>query len=162
MNTGINESKTSIKHLSFKCKCRFDGIERNSDQKINGGILILQQNVDVNVENNIYVKKIMLLPHVITKMESIQQLLRMIQQLCVMKLQNHVMKTQKSKDETNFNENKATCKTIIFNILLAFLINTVAFTIQQLLQLLVFTVILKNIEQYKHLIPFHFTSQITN
>ena len=41
MNTGINESKTSIKHLSFKCKCRFDGIERNSDQKINGGILIL-------------------------------------------------------------------------------------------------------------------------
>ena len=39
------------------------------------------------------------------------------------------MKTQKSKDEINFNENKATCKTIIFNILLAFLINTVAFTI---------------------------------
>ena len=29
MNTGINESKTSIKHLSFKCKCRFDEIERN-------------------------------------------------------------------------------------------------------------------------------------
>ena len=28
----INESKALIKHLSCKCKCRFDGRKCNSDQ----------------------------------------------------------------------------------------------------------------------------------
>ena len=30
--TGINESKTLTKHVSCKCKCRFDGRKCNSDQ----------------------------------------------------------------------------------------------------------------------------------
>ena len=29
---GINESKTLAKHISCKCKCRFDVIKCNSDQ----------------------------------------------------------------------------------------------------------------------------------
>ena len=32
MITGINESKTLTKHISCKCKCRFDGRKCNSDQ----------------------------------------------------------------------------------------------------------------------------------
>ena len=32
MITGINESKTSTKHISCECKCRFDGRKCNSDQ----------------------------------------------------------------------------------------------------------------------------------
>ena len=32
MITGINESKTSTKHISCKCKCRFDERKSNSDQ----------------------------------------------------------------------------------------------------------------------------------
>ena len=32
MITGINESKTLTKHLSCKCKCKFDGRKYNSDQ----------------------------------------------------------------------------------------------------------------------------------
>ena len=67
MITGINESKTLTKHISFKWKCRFD--EKNVIL-INGGITI---NVDVSVKNVIYVKKIVfgILLHVIAKMENI-------------------------------------------------------------------------------------------
>ena len=32
MITRINESKTITKHVSFKCKCRFDGKKFNSNQ----------------------------------------------------------------------------------------------------------------------------------
>ena len=32
MITGINESKTLTKHISCKCKCRFDGRKCNSEQ----------------------------------------------------------------------------------------------------------------------------------
>ena len=32
MITGINEPKTLPKHISFECKCRFDGRKCNSDQ----------------------------------------------------------------------------------------------------------------------------------
>ena len=33
--TGINESKTLTKHISYKCKCNFDGRKCNSNQKWN-------------------------------------------------------------------------------------------------------------------------------
>ena len=67
MITGINKSKTLTKHISWECKCRFDG--KNVIQ-INGGITI---NVDVNVKIFMYLKKIMfgILLHVIVKMENI-------------------------------------------------------------------------------------------
>ena len=32
MITGINELKTLTKHISCKCKCKFDGRKRNLDQ----------------------------------------------------------------------------------------------------------------------------------
>ena len=59
----IDESKTLTKHISCGCKCRFDG--KNVIQ-INGGIII---NVDLNVNNVMYTKKIMFgfLLHVILK-----------------------------------------------------------------------------------------------
>ena len=33
MITGINELKTLTKHISCKCKCKFDGRKCNSNQK---------------------------------------------------------------------------------------------------------------------------------
>ena len=65
--TGINESKTLTKHIS--CKCNVNLMEENVSQ-INDGITI---NVDVNVKNTIYVKKIMfgILLHVVVKMGNI-------------------------------------------------------------------------------------------
>ena len=32
MITGISESKTLTKHISWQCKCKFDGRKYNSDQ----------------------------------------------------------------------------------------------------------------------------------
>ena len=68
MITGTNESKILTKDISCKCKSRFDG-EKNVIQ-INGGITI---NVDVNVKNAMYLKKIIfgILLHVVAKMENI-------------------------------------------------------------------------------------------
>ena len=51
MITVIHDSKILTKHISCKCKCKFD--EQNVIQ-INGGITI---NVDVSVKNVMYVKK---------------------------------------------------------------------------------------------------------
>ena len=66
--TGINESKTLNKHISCKCKCKFD----ENVTQINGGITT---NVDVSVKNIIFVKKIMLgiLLRVIVKMKNISK-----------------------------------------------------------------------------------------
>ena len=35
MNTEINESKILTKHMTCKCKCKFDGKRCNSNQKQN-------------------------------------------------------------------------------------------------------------------------------
>ena len=35
MITGINESKSLTKHISWKCKCKFDGRKYNSNQNWN-------------------------------------------------------------------------------------------------------------------------------
>ena len=35
MITGMDESKTLTKHISYKCKCKFDGRKCNSNQKWN-------------------------------------------------------------------------------------------------------------------------------
>ena len=77
MITGINESKTSTKHISCKCKCKFDG--KNVIQ-VNGRLTI---NVNVIVKSIMYVKNIMfgILPHVIVEMTIIWQVLLMIQRL---------------------------------------------------------------------------------
>ena len=32
MITGINKSKTLKKHISYECKCKFDGTKFNSNQ----------------------------------------------------------------------------------------------------------------------------------
>ena len=65
--TGINELKTSTKHVSCKCKYKFDGRKCNSNQCLNN------INVYASVENIIYVKKIIfgILLHVVAKMEHI-------------------------------------------------------------------------------------------
>ena len=80
--TGINESKTFAKLISCESKCNL--LKKNVFQ-INGGITM---NVNVNVKNVMYVKKIILgiLPHEVVKMENIYQVLWMIQRLCVMRL----------------------------------------------------------------------------
>ena len=68
MITGTNESKILTKDISCKCKSRFN--EEKNVIQINGGMTI---NVDVNVKNAMYLKKIIfgILLHAVAKMENI-------------------------------------------------------------------------------------------
>ena len=67
MITGINELKTLTKHISCKCKCRFDGRKCNSYQRWNN------ENCRCECKKHYVCKKIMIgiLLLVIVKMESI-------------------------------------------------------------------------------------------
>ena len=67
MITGINKSKTLTKHLSCKCKCKFDGGKCNSDQWWNN------DKCWNDCKKIMYMKKIMfgILLHVAVKMENI-------------------------------------------------------------------------------------------
>ena len=67
MITRTNESKTLRKHISCAYKCGFN--EKNAIH-INGGITI---NVDVNIKNVMYVKKIIfgILLHAVVKIKNI-------------------------------------------------------------------------------------------
>ena len=75
MITGTNESKTLTKHISCKCKCKFDGRKYNSNQS---GITI---NVTVSAKNIKYVKSEKYYAwnlHVVAKMVNLSQVLFMI------------------------------------------------------------------------------------
>ena len=80
-------------------------MEENVNQ-INGGITL---NADVCVKNAMYVERIILgiLLHVVVKTENIQQVLWTIMCDRIIELYD---------EETNFNQNKATCKTQNFYI----------------------------------------------
>ena len=82
MITGINESKALTKHISCKCRCKFDGKKFKPNQ------CRIPINVDVSVKNALYVKKIMfgILLCVVVKIKNIEQSLWTIQQIHVMKL----------------------------------------------------------------------------
>ena len=54
MITGINESKSSTKHIAYECKCRFDGRKCNSDQWWNN-----DKYQYMSVINVMYMKNIM-------------------------------------------------------------------------------------------------------
>ena len=126
MITGMNESSECIYHVNVKVNLMEENV-----MQINGGIMI---NVDVNVKNVKYVKKIMfrISLHEVVKMENIEQVLWMIQQLFAMNLYNeseNEEKEAKSYNETktipkHFNDKKATCI-----ILLAFLLIPIALLI---------------------------------
>ena len=100
MITGINESKTLTKDISFECKCKFDGANVS---QINCVITVI---VDVSVNKFMYVKKIMfgILPHIIVKNG---------------KYLANIMEEIIDDKETNFNKKQS------FFILLSFLLITI-------------------------------------
>ena len=112
MITGTNELKILTKHISCKCKCRFDVIQ------INGGIMI---NVYESVKNAMYVKKIVWNPATYN-CENVKYLPSIIDDSVI--ICDEVIESYDEEIKnipTNFNEKKATCKTQNFYILLAFL-----------------------------------------
>ena len=97
MIIGRNESKILTKHISCKCKYKFDVIQ------INGGITI---NVDVSVKSVTHVKKIIfgILPHLIVKMK--KYLASIMDDSAIMC--DEIIESY--NEETNFNEKKQPVK----------------------------------------------------
>ena len=124
LTKGINESKALTKRMSCECKCRFDGRKCNSDQWRNNTKCLYEckerlvcekdyvwNPATCNYENKKYLASIMddsaIICDEVIDADADAEL----------------------KDETNFNEKKATCKMQSFNILLASLSITVALLI---------------------------------
>ena len=103
MITEINESKRLTKHISCECKCRFDGRNCNSDQWWSN------DNVDVNVKNIIYVRKIVSNPAT-CNCENGNYLASITDDSAIMG--DEIIESYDY--ETNFNEKKANCKASIF------------------------------------------------
>ena len=165
MITGINESKTLTKHTSCKCKCKFDG--RKLIQ-INGGITL---NVNVSVENVMYVKKIFVWNPATCNCKNGKYLASIMNDSAITcdeaidadadaeAKTNDESKLNKKETKTvpkNFNEKNMTFKTQNFYVLLAFLLITIAL----LIGVSIYCYLIKY--QAKKNIYYHFNSQITN
>ena len=124
INTGIHESKTLTKHISCECIRRFDGRKCNSDQWWNNdkcwceckkrhvGEKDYAWNPSIfNCENGKHLTSIM------------DDSTTMYDEIIVS------CDCETKTIPTNFNEEKTTCKTDIFYILVAFLLITIALLI---------------------------------
>ena len=155
--TGMNESKTLTKHISCECKSRFDGRKCNSNQWWNNNKCrceckkrhVCEKDYDsnpatCNCENGKYLASIMDDSAIICD-EVIH---------ADAKSNDEAKSNNEAKlnNEINFNENKATCKTQNFYILLAFL----SITIALLIAVTIYCYLIKY--QAKQLLPFHCTN----
>ena len=122
MITGKNESKTLAKHVSWECKCRFDGRKWNADQWWNNDKCrreckkrhVCEKDYVWNAatcscENGKYLASIM---------DDLAIICDEVDADAEAKLNDEA----KSYDETNINEKKATCKMQNFYVLLTFLV----------------------------------------
>ena len=151
MITGINESKTLTKHISCACICKFDEAKCKSNQWWNihkcpcecKKQYICEKDYALNpatcnCENGKYLASI-IDDSIITCQE-------------VIKSNEEEIKTI----PTNFNENKATCKTQSFYIFLALLLITIAL----LIAVSIYCYMIKY--QTNHLLPFHDIKNLKN
>ena len=121
MITGINESKTLKRHISCKCKCRFDEVQ------INGRITI---NVDVSIKRHVCEKDYIWNPSTCSCENG--KYLASIMDDSVITCDEIIDAEAKSNDQetktipTNFNEKNITYQIKNFYRLLAFLLITTA------------------------------------
>ena len=133
MVTVINESKTLSRHISCKCKCKFHGIEFNSNHWWN------------NDKYRFWCKR-----HHICETynwENGKYLASIIDRIICDKI------TDSHNEKTHFHKKKAICKTHNFCILLSLLL----ITITLLIAVSIYCYLIKY--QRKHLLPFHDTTK---
>ena len=155
MIAGINESKTLTKHISCKCKCKFDGRKCNSNQK--------RSNDNYRCEfkkRNICEKDYIWNPATCSCKNG--KYLSSIIDDSVILCCEIIEAEAKSYDEetktvtTNFNEKNAICKTKNFSISLTFLLIRIAL----LIVYSIYFCLIKNKAKQKHLLPYYVTNNI--
>ena len=107
--TGRNESKTLTKHILCDCKCKIDGRRFNSDHWCDN------VNVNVKVENVMYVKKKFSWNPATLSCENGKYLASIMDDLTIMCDEIYMCGESYEKETkiipTNFNKKKAICKT---------------------------------------------------
>ena len=124
INTGIHESKTLTKHISCECICRFDGRKCNSDQWWNSDKCRCECK-----KRHVGEKDYTWNPSIFN-CENGKHLTSIIDDSTTMS--DEIIGSYDCETKTiptNFNEEKTTCKTEIFYILVAFLLITIALLI---------------------------------
>ena len=149
MVIGINESKTSTKHISCECKCKFDGTKCNLDQWWNNDKRQCQcKNCHVCVKDYIW--------NLATcSCENGKYLASIMDDSAI--ICDEMVESYDEETKTipiNLNEKKATCKKQNFYILLAFLLITIAL----LIAVSIYCYLIKYQAKQKHLLPFHVTN----
>ena len=116
MITGINELKTLTKHISCKCKCKFDGRKCNSNQKWNNNNCRCEckNQKKIRVQENNYIWN-----PATCSCKNDKYLASIIDDSMI--TSNEVIGETKIIP-ANFNEKKMACKTNKFYNLLAFFI----------------------------------------
>ena len=107
MITGINESKTLTKDILCERKCKFDGIKCNLDQWCG-----ITRNVHVSVKTSYIIEKDYILQPTTRICKNGKYLASIMDDSAI--VCNEVIESydeEKKTIPTNFNENKAICKT---------------------------------------------------
>ena len=150
MITGITEAKTLKKHISCECQCKFDGTKCKSNQSWNNKKCHCDckkhhicekdyEEMEINCNGNVNVK-----------MENIENsILDDSVSTCDDVIESYDEKTKTIP--TNFNEKNITCETQSFNVLLTFLLITIAV----LIAVNIYCYMIKYRAKQKHLFPFH-------
>ena len=141
MITGIHESKTLTKHISCKCKCKFDETKCNLNQWWNNNKCWCECS-----------------KHHICKKDYVSNLSACICEngkYLASNMNDSVITCDEIIDveATNFNKKNITCKTQNVYILLAFLL----ITIPLLIAVSIYCYLIKYRAKQKHLLPFHDT-----
>ena len=145
MITGINESKTLIKHVSCECKCKLNGTKCNSSQWRNNDKCRCESKKHHIHEKEYVWNKITYI------CENGKYLASIIDDLMI--TCDEVIESCDEETKTipkNLNEKNVTCKTQSFYILLNYLLITIVL----LMAVSIYCYLIKHQAKQKHLLPF--------
>ena len=125
MITGINESKTLSKHISCKCKCKFDGRKYNLNQKWNNDKCRCECK---SATKHCVCEKDYIWSPATCSCENGKYLASVIDNYNSVITCDEIIEETKTIP-TKFNEKNIICGTKSFHILLAFLLITIALLI---------------------------------
>ena len=146
--TRINESKTLTEHISFECKCKFNGRKCNSDQWWNNRKCRCECK-----KRHICEKDCVWIPATYSCANG-KYLASILDNSAIMC--DEVIESDNEKTKTiptNFNEKKSACKTQNFYNLHVFLLIAITF----LIAVSIYCHLIKCRAKQKHLLPFHVT-----
>ena len=143
---GVNELKTLTKHISWDCKCKFDGRKCNSNQKWNN------DKCQCECKKHHISEKVYIWNPATCSCKNGKYLANIIDNSVI--TCDEIMDAETKAVTTNFNKENAICKTKKFYIFLFFLLITIVLFIA----VSIYCCLIKHTSKQKHLLPYHVTN----